>query len=454
MALLAAPLPFGASTAPHMVHCSAAKWYIVWVGPSERSYSWYTPRVVDAQVRAGLAALPAVVLEGSRACGKTSTGRQHASSEVMFGSSLSARQAAQVDPAGLLAGPEPRLLDEWQLAPEVWNQVRAAADEGRRTGRFILTGSASPADDVTRHTGTGRVTRIRMRPMSLFESGMSTGEVSLGDLFVEDAAAAVESPVGIRDLVEAACRGGWPATMGMDLASAQDYAVSYLEETCRADLPQLGGPARDPSGVERLLRSLARNVSTEVSERTLAADTGGERPLDRRTVGAYLDSLRRLFVVEDVPAWSAELRSRARLRQSPKRHLADPSLAAAALHAGPERLMEDFPTLGLLFESLAVRDLRVYAQSVRARLAHYRDSNELEVDAIIERSDGAWIAAEIKLGGQDAIDTAAASLLKLRSVVDERHVGEPANLVVVTAAGYGYRRADGVFVVPLATLGP
>ncbi len=415
---------------------------------------WYSPRVVDNQVQAGLAALPAVVLEGPRACGKTSTGRRHARSEVMFGSSLSARLAAQVDPAGLLAGPEPRLLDEWQLAPEVWNQVRAAADEGRRPGRFILTGSASPADDITRHTGTGRVTRIRMRPMSLFESGLSSGDVTVGDLFAGGAGAAVESPAGMRDLVEAVCRGGWPATMGTDLDSARDYAASYLEETCRADLPQLDGPARDPSGVERLLRSLARNVSTEASERTLAADTGGERPLDRRTVGAYLDSLRRLFVVEDVPAWSAELRSRARLRQSPKRHLADPSLAAAALHAGPERLVGDLPTLGLLFESLAVRDLRIYSQSAKARLAHYRDSNDLEVDAIIERSNGAWVAAEIKLGGRDAIDAAAASLLKLRSVVDERHVGEPADLVVVTAAGYGYRRDDGILVVPLTTLGP
>ena len=431
-----------------------AEWYTAGVGRTDSGFDWYSPRVVDAQVQAGLGALPAVVLDGPRACGKTSTGRRHARSEVMFGSSPSARLAAQVDPAGLLAGPEPRLLDEWQLAPEVWNQVRAAADEGRRTGRFILTGSASPADDITRHTGTGRVTRIRMRPMSLFESGLSSGDVTISGLFTESAGGAVEPPAGIRDLVEAACRGGWPATMATDLASAQDYAASYLEETCRADLPQLEGPARDPSGVERLLRSLARNVATEASERTLAADTGGERPLDRRTVGAYLDALRRLFVVEDLPAWSAELRSRARLRQSPKRHLADPSLAAAALHAGPERLMQDLPAFGLLFESLAVRDLRVYAQSVRARLAHYRDSNELEVDAIIERSDGAWIAAEIKLGGQAAIDAAAASLLKLRSVVDERHVGAPANLVVVTAVGYGYRRDDGVLVVPLSTLGP
>ena len=420
----------------------------------DRDLDWYLPRVVDAQIEAGLRALPTVVLEGPRACGKTSTGRRHSRSEVMLGASLSARLAAQVDPAGLLAGPEPRLVDEWQLVPEVWNQARAAADDSRRKGRFILTGSASPADDITRHTGTGRVTRIRMRPMSLFESGLASGEVSVGGLFAEGAGGVVESSVGLRELAEAACRGGWPASVDDDLATAQDYAASHLEETCRADIPQLEGPKRDPSGVERLLRSLARNVATEASERTLAADTGGERPLDRRTVGAYLDALRRLFVVEDQPAWSVGLRSRARLRQSPKRHLADPSLSAAALHAGPDRLTGDLSTFGLLFESLAVRDLRVYAQAARARLFHYRDSSGLEVDAIIERSDGAWIAAEIKLGGEDAIDAAAASLLKLRSVVDDGDVGAPEDLVVVTAAGYGYRRDDGVLVAPLATFGP
>ena len=414
----------------------------------------YLPRVVDAEVAAGLRAMPAVVLEGPRACGKTSTGREHSYSEVMFGSDPSARTAAQVEPAELLAGPEPRLLDEWQLAPQVWNQVRAACDDGRRPGRFILTGSAVPADDITRHSGAGRVMRIRMRPMSLLETGLSTGEVSMADLFDAGARFADRPSAGLRDLVEAACRGGWPGCVHLDTAAAQAYAASYLQEVCRADIALLGGPARDPVGVERLLRSLARNVSTEASQRTLASDTGGDHPMDPRTAGAYLDALRRVFVVEDVPAWSVELRSRARLRRAAKRHLVDPSLAVAALDGGPQRLWGDLPAFGLLFESMAVRDLRVYAQAARGRIAHYRDSSGLEVDAIIERGDGDWIALEIKLGGDTAINSAARSLLKLRDTVQQRHVGAPANLVVVTATGYGYRRDDGVLVVPLTALGP
>ena len=414
----------------------------------------YLPRIVDAEVDAGLRALPAVVLEGPRACGKTSTGREHSRSEVMFASDPSARVAAQVDPVRLLAGPEPRLLDEWQLAPEIWNQVRAAGDEGRRPGRFILTGSAAPADDITRHTGAGRVMRIQMRPMSLFESGLSSGEVTMEGLFRADTTFAGRLDVDLTDLVEATCRGGWPACADMDVAAAQNYAASYLREVCRADIPQLDGPSRDPLGVGRLLRSLARNLSTEASQRTLARDTGGESPLDPRTVGAYLDALSRVFVLEEVPAWSAELRSRAHLRRSTKRHLADPSLAVAALGAGPQRLWNDLAAFGRLFESLAVRDLRIYAQASRGHLAHYRDSNGLEVDAIIERGDGAWTALEIKLGGDAAIDSAARSLLKLRDTVEQRHIGPPANLAVITATGYGYRRHDGVLVVPLTALGP
>lgn len=398
--------------------------------------------------------MAALVLEGPRACGKTSTGRQHALSEVMFGSDRSARIAAGVEPAELLAGPEPRLLDEWQLAPEIWNQVRAACDEGRRPGMFILTGSAVPADDITRHSGAGRIMRIRMRPMSLRETGLSTGEVSMDDLFSTGTRFADRPAAGLDELIEAACRGGWPGCVHMDTAAAQAYAASYLQEVCRADIPLLDGPERDPQGVERLLRSLARNVATEASQRTLASDIAGDRPLDPRTVGAYLDALRRVFVVEDVPAWSVELRSRAHLRRAAKRHLADPSLAVAALAGNPQRLWKDLPTFGLLFESMAVRDLRVYAQAVRGRIAHYRDSSGLEVDAIVERGDGTWIALEVKLGGEAAIDSAARSLLKLADTVEHRHVGPPANLVVVTATGYGYRRDDGVLVVPLTALGP
>jgi len=419
-----------------------------------RRLTGYVPRVVDSEVVAALRSVPAVVIEGPRACGKTTTGREHARSEVMFGSDAAARLVAQIHSEAILEGPEPRLLDEWQLAPHIWNQVRAAGDDGRRPGRFILTGSAVPADDVTRHSGAGRITRVRMRPMSLYECGLSTGEVSLAGLFASSSGYVERPDATLPDLIEAACRGGWPATLDLDTRSAQDYAVSYLSEICRADIPLLGGPSRDPIGVDRLLRSLARNVSTEASQRTLARDAGDENPLDPRTVAAYLDALRRVYVVEDQPAWSARLRSRTLLRQSAKRHLVDPSLAAAALHADPGRFWSDLGSFGLLFESMVVRDLRIYAQSARARVAHYRDSAGLEIDGIVERRDGAWIAIEIKLGGDKAVDAAASALLRLRRKVDPDHVGRPSNLVVVTSGGFGYLRPDGVQVIPITVLGP
>ncbi|WP_428122640.1 ATP-binding protein [Candidatus Poriferisodalis sp.] len=413
----------------------------------------YLPRVVDGEVSRALRSMPAVVLEGPRGCGKTRTGREHACSEVLFGGDAGARIGAQLDPHGVLSGSEPRLLDEWQLAPEIWNQMRVAADDGGRPGRFILTGSASPADDVTRHTGAGRVRRVRMRTMSSYETGLSSGEISMDDLFGAATGFIESQAPQLGDIIEAACRGGWPASIRFDLDAALDYANGYLMEISRADVPQLG-TRRSPTGLSRLLRSLARNVSTEASQRTLAKGTGAEELLDPRTVGAYLEALEQVFVVEDIPAWSAQLRSRARLRQAPKRHLADPSLAVAALDATPQRLRADLETFGLLFEALAIRDLRVYAQRSRGWLSHYRDSDDLEVDAIIERPSGAWLAAEIKLGGEHAIEQAARSLTALAAKVSERSVGRPADLVVLTAVGSGYRRPDGVAVVPVTALGP
>ena len=414
----------------------------------------YLPRVIDAEVQVCLGGVAAVLIEGPRACGKTSTGRRHSSSEVMLGSDPTARSAAEVDPRRLLRGPRPRLLDEWQLVPSIWNQVRAAADESGDAGSFILTGSATPADDLTRHTGTGRITRVQMRPMSLYESGLASGEVSMNELFAARADSAAAADADLGDLIEAICRGGWPACHTMELAAAQRYCLGYINEVSRADIAQLTGERRNPTGVMRLIRSLARNVASEASERTLASDTGGQRPLHRATVASYLDALRRLFVVEELPAWTADLRSRARLRQSPKRLFTDPSLAVAALRANPARLDADHALLGLLFEALAVRDLRVYAQAQGGELHHYRDSAGLEVDIIIERGDGHWVALEVKLGASVAVDHAAGALRKLRDRVDTTVLGPPSDLVVVTATGYGYRRADGVLVVPLTALGP
>ena len=397
--------------------------------------------------------MPAVVIEGPRGCGKTWTGRNFARSEVLFDGDLNARRSVSLAPGLVLEGEEPRLLDEWQLAPEVWNQVRHASDEGHRTGRFILTGSAVPTDDITRHSGAGRIARVRMRPMSLRETGESTGEASLETL-LEGAPVAVRRPdANFRDVLEALCRGGWPRLLGRSVPDAQLFLDNYMGELCRTDVRSVDGVARDPGGVARLIASIARNVATTASFSKLAAEAAGDRPLNRTTATEYLRSLERLFIVEDVPAWRTHLRSRATLQSSPKRHFVDPSLAGAALSATPERLMADLEALGFLFESLVVRDLRIYGQASQASVYHYRDSDKLEVDAIVEARDGRWLAAEVKLGGDDGIEQAARSLLRLRDKVDDSRMPAPSKLLIITAAGYGYDRPDGTTVLPITALG-
>lgn len=414
----------------------------------------YRKRVTDTVVARALAAMPAVVIEGPKGCGKTWTGRNFARSEVLFDRDLNARRSVSLVPGLALEGDEPRLLDEWQLAPEVWNQVRRASDEGHRTGRFILTGSAAPADDITRHSGAGRVSRVRMRPMSLLETGESTGDVSLEALLAGQPVAAQRPDAGFQDMVAALCRGGWPRMLGRSVPDAQLFLDDYIAELCRTDVSSVDGVARDPGGVARLVASIARNVATTASFSKLAAETAGDRPLNRTTATEYLRSLERLFVVEDVPAWRSHLRSRATLQSSPKRHFADPSLAAAALGATPARLLADLEALGLLFESLVVRDLRIYSQAAgKASVYHYRDNNKLEVDVIVEARDGRWLAAEVKLGGDEGIEQAARSLLRLRDRVDDSRVPAPSKLLIVTAAGYGYDRSDGTTVLPITALG-
>ena len=293
-----------------------------------------------------------------------------------------------------------------------------------------------------------------MRPMTLFESGLSSGIVSLGGLLDSAPVAAPPSSASLQTLIEATCRGGWPGTLDVELPDAQQFVRDHLDETRRADVGTGSGRRRDPARLRQLMRSLARNTATNVSVATLAADVGGEQPLDPNTVRGYLDDLERVFVVEDQPAWSVHLRSRSRLREAPKRHFVDPSLAVAALRTGPERLLADLNFFGLLFESLVVRDLRVYSSVYDGEVLHYRDNTGLEVDAIVETAAGNWIAVEVKVGGAAAVDDAARSLLKLRDRVDTSAVGEPAKLVVVTATGYAFERTDGVAVVPITTLGP
>lgn len=416
----------------------------------------YVPRVVDDEMRRALAAMPAVLVEGPRACGKTWTGRRFAGSVVYLDDRAGAALEAGMDPASILDGPAPRLLDEWQLAPGIWNPMRRACDAGGAGGQFILTGSADPPDDITRHSGAGRIIRVRMRPMSLFESGESDGAVSLGALLEGQGCTASDTGLTLGDVLALACRGGWPRTRraGPDTAGAACRA--YLDEISRTDVSRVDGVERDPVRVGRLLVSLARNVATEVRHTVLAADTAaaGEAPLERRTVADYLAALGRLFVVEEVPAWRPHLASRAQVRRSPKIHLADPSLTAAALDVCVDRLMRDLPFAGRLFESMAIRDLQVYARANRCSLSHYRDSDNLEVDLIIERPDGTWAAAEVKLGGAAAVERGARTLRRLHDKLDRTRTGDPAGLIVITAGGYAYQRPDGVCAVPLTALGP
>lgn len=415
----------------------------------------YKPRVVDADLAYRLQVTPAVLIEGPKACGKTATARRQAASEILLDVDINARRAMQIDPRLLLAGEEPRLIDEWQTAPEVWNHVRRAADMQARAGRFILTGSAAPADDITRHSGAGRISRMRMRPMSLFELGISTGQASLHEALESKPVMTGAPDVSVADLIEIVCRGGWPGILNAGLGQALQFSRDYLDEVRRTEVYQLAGIRRDQNSLLRLMQSLARHIATPVPVTTLSRDTGGpEGPIRGETTSAYLDALERLFVVEDQPAYSTHLRSRSRLRLSPKRHFVDPSLAVAALRSNPDRLLADLEMFGFLFESMVVRDLRIYAQANDAEVYHYRDNTGLEADAIIETGDGRWMAVEVKLGAGDAIDAAAATLLKLRDRIDASRIGEPASLMVITGTGYGYTRPDGVSVVPVTGLAP
>ena len=420
------------------------------------SNSRYLDRVVDSEVAMALTSAPAVLIEGPRGCGKTWTGRRFARSEVVLDESEAMRLAAEVDPASILEGPEPRLLDEWQLVRSIWNPMRHACDRRGGFGHFVLTGSQNPPDDITEHSGAGRVARVRMRPMSLWESGDSTGEVSLTSLMAGDRCRATETELTIADIADLICRGGWPRMISMAPAVAQARLRDYLDDIARVDISRVAGVRRDPGLAGRLLASLARNEATAASHATLRADLTEQDagPPARSTLRAYLDELARLFVIEPLPAWSVHLRSPTRLRKTPKRYFVDPALAVAALAASAAWLRSDLEAMGLLFESMAVRDLRVYAQSIDGRAHYYGDDTNLEADAILEGLDGQWAAVEIKLGGASAITEAMQSLRAVRSRVDTARRGEPARLIVITAFGPGYQTDDGIAVVPLTALKP
>ena len=428
------------------------------------SESAYLPRVADAELDALLDASGAVLVEGAKATGKTATAMEAAASHVLLDVDDSARSLMGADPALLLAGATPRLIDEWQLEPAIWNLVRRTVDERNARRQFILTGSAVPADDITRHTGAGRFTRLRMRPMSLFEMGRSTGAISLRELLDGAPQSAPATELAITDLAELIATGGWPANLGSPPQSTIRANRGYLDDVQRTDVSAVAGKARDPMRVRRLCQSLARNVATPVAMSRLAADVGGSGPaMKPDTVAEYLDALERLMVVENQPAWSPHLRSRATLRSSPIRHFVDPSLAVAALRSSPKALAADLEFLGLLFESMVVRDLRVYAQAADAEVFHYREKGGLEVDAVVEAADGRWAAFEIKLG-HGWVAEGERNLERLAARVADGPHGPPAALAVIVPSGYGYAGSHAgsragtneqqVGVVPIGALGP
>jgi len=410
----------------------------------------YQPRVIDAALLASLEAVGAVVIEGPKACGKTETARRAARSEVRF-DTVAARQAFAVAPALILEGPTPRLLDEWQVEPSLWNEVRHAVDDRRVKGQFILTGSAVPRDDLGRHPGPGRFIHLRMRPMSLAETGHSTGRASLSVILAGEPVEAPDPGLTVEQIAERIVVGGWPGHLGLTPAQALRAMQGYIDDVCRVDVPRVDGVRRDPVGVRALINSLARNVATPATLASLTKDAAGpDRDMKVDTTRGYLGALERLMIVDDVPAWKPDLRSKTRLRSASIRHLADPSLATAALNANPRRLLGDLSWMGFLFESMVVRDLRVFSAALGGEIFHYRDNTGLEADAIIELPDGEWAAFEIKLGSTPTVtDRAAAALLTLRDRVTGR---PPKALVIVTGTGFAFRRPDGVLQIPAATL--
>jgi uncharacterized protein len=416
----------------------------------------YRPRIVDARLVSALRSAGGVVIDGPRGCGKTRTAAEHAQSSVSFDRDPNARLLAKTAPDALLDGPTPRLLDEWQLAPEIWGSVRGAIDDRGQPGQFILTGSAVPVDDGLRHTGAARFIRITMRPCTLAELGISSGAVSLAALLERDASQPTSAPdteLSIPDLFAHLTVGGFPGVQGT-AADTLDVHREYLASVAHADIPRLLGRAPRPARLAAVIRALARHTGGPLIATSIAADvvTPG-RPIDPETIALYLDTLARVHVIEPLPSWGTHLRSRARQRSVPVVHFTDPALAAAAIGATPQALLKDLRLAGLLFESLVIRDLRVYADAARGTVEQYRDNTGLEVDAIVTLPDGRWGAFEIKLG-TFAIDDAAATLRRFADKIDTRLLGTPSVLGVIVGNGGAYRRADGITVIPIGALGP
>ena len=401
----------------------------------------------------------AVLVEGAKWCGKTTTASRVAKSVLKLGEKQvvrSSRQLAEMNPVLLLRGETPRLIDEWQTIPALWDTVRSEVDDRSEMGQFVLTGSAVPvSSDEIEHTGTGRIGRLMMRPMSLWESGESIGEVSVGALFDEPKEIFAENRLEIEQLTYLTCRGGWPQASLLEGTVALDQAFDYYDAVVHYDIQRADGVERDPERVKLLMRSYARHQGAAVNYGVICADmkSNDNASLNDDTVASYVKALKKIFVVEDMKAWNPNLRSKTAVRTSETRYFTDPSIGVAALGVGPEDFLNDLNTFGLFFETMAVRDLRVYAQALDGELYHYRDKNGLECDAVLHRRNGTYGLIEIKLGGDGLIEEGAANLNALEEKIDTTKMKAPSFKMVLTGTGmYAYRRKDGVYVVPIGTL--
>lgn len=413
----------------------------------------YLPRITDQELATRLQVMGAVLIEGPKACGKTATASQVAKTIIRFDEDPVSRSQVSLDPQALFSGEPPILFDEWQLEPDIWNRVRRQVDDRSEKGQFILTGSARPRDDANRHSGAGRFSVLQMRPMSLFESGHSNGQISLAALLAGEKQTGLGTHLTFEELLKRIVVGGWPELVHADEEFARNWLDDYLRQVIEVDIPEMGH-RRNPSNLARLFESLGRGVGQAVKLSELAKDVGGESgPIAHETLTGYLDALDRLKLTDDSPAWRPHMRSRTRLRTAPVRYFVDPSLATAALNIGTTELRADPLATGFHFEALVVRDLRIYSQLHRGQVDSWRNANGSEVDAIVTARDNKWAAFEIKLNPRD-VDAAAAALLRFAANVDTSRHKEPACLGVITSTGAGGRRRDGVHVIPFGTLGP
>jgi predicted AAA+ superfamily ATPase len=412
----------------------------------------YLKRFADTTLRNRLHSSGAVLVQGAKGCGKTETAIQIAKSTARLDVDETIRMRMELEPKAVLAGPVPRLIDEWQEYPRIWNYIRREVDDRKKKGQFILTGSANPEERARLHSGAGRFSIMQMRPMSLYERGWSTGDVSLSGLVKGRVPKSEQVDFDLESFAEKLTLGGWPSLIGSGGRAALRFMQDYITLIAEVDISRIANKKRDPQKVLRLLQSLARNISTEVSLSSLAKDTSGSQTtISDETIAEYLEALERLMAVEQLPAWRPHIRSADTLRKTPKRHFVDPSLAIGALGLPVEKLLGDLNYFGFLFESLVIRDLRIYADVHDGKVFHYRDSRNMEIDAIVEYPDNTWAAFEVKMSF-NAQDEAAANLLSFAEKINQDQMGAPAALTVITANGFACRRKDGVTVTPLQVL--